>query len=206
MDAVWAAWQGAGERLVAATGAEDAHLLARCRRGDRQAQEVLVREHQQMVFRIAHHVLGNQEDALDAAQEALVTMLRALPSYRGQALFTTWLYRLTTNVCLMQRRRRQVRTRLLTDQAAADGVADGPNPEDAALSQEVQAAVRQHLARLPAALRAVVVLREIEGLAYQEVAQVVGIPLGTVQSRLSRARELLREALLADERIPKTRR
>ncbi|NIM07316.1 MAG: sigma-70 family RNA polymerase sigma factor [Armatimonadetes bacterium] len=194
----------AGRRILAES--EEARLLARCRSGDRQAQEALVRRYQDRTYRLAYDLLGNHEDALDASQEALVAMLRSLPSFRGEARFHTWFYRLTVNICLMQRRRLLTRTRILTNLAARE--LDSPSqfdPESAALGSEIQSAVREHLRQLPPALRAIIVLREIEGFSYDEIAEVLRIPLGTVQSRLSRARSLLRKALLADDRIPSVR-
>jgi len=183
---------------------EDARLIARCRAGDRAAQEALVRRHQDQVYRLACRLVGDPEEASDVAQEALIAMLRSLGAFRGEARFETWLFRVTTNICLMQRRRRQARTRLITDLAVTcceHPPAGNADPESAAASRELQGAVRECLRRLPAEFRAVVVLRELEGLSYEEIAQVLKLPLGTVQSRLSRGRRLLREALLADERV-----
>lgn len=189
---------------LSAADSEEARLLRRCRAGDRHAQEALVRLCQDRVYRLAYSLLGHREEALDAAQEALVAMLRSLRSFRGEARFQTWLYRLVTNVCLMRRRSHQARTRLLVD-APASGLEfpdERPDPEAVALRGEAQTAVRECLLRLPADFRAVVVLRELEGLSYEEIAETLAIPLGTVQSRLSRGRELLRRALLADTRVP----
>lgn len=182
---------------------EEARLVARCRGGDRQAQEILVRRCQERVYRLAYNLLEHPEEALDAAQEALIAMLRSLPSFRGEARFETWLYRVTTNVCLMRRRQLCARTRLVTDlaadiPAARAGAAD---PETAALRGETRAAVREGLRRLPAGFRAVVVLRELEGLSYEAIAEILRIPLGTVQSRLSRGRQMLRDILMADQRV-----
>jgi len=195
----------AGREKVAES--EETCLLARCRSGDREAQEALVQRYQEKTYRLAFNLLGNHEEALDACQEALIAMLRSLHTFRGEARFQTWLCRLTTNVCLMQRRRLQVRTRIFAGLAAETEQRLGrrPDPESSALSLEVQSAVRQHLRALPNEFRAVVVLREMEGLSYEEIAEVLQIPLGTVQSRLSRGRSLLREAMLADERIPAPR-
>ena len=187
-----------------AAESEESRLIARCRASDRAAQEVLVRRYQEQVYRLAYGLLGHAEDARDATQEALVAMLRSLHSFRGDARFQTWLYRLTTNVCLMQRRRHQSRTRLLTDTPldSYDRLSPEPDPESTIMTREVQAAVRQCLRRIPSEFRAVVVLRELEGLSYEEIAEILHIPLGTVQSRLSRGRRLLRDAILNDERIP----
>jgi len=134
-------------------------------------------------------------------------MLRSLPSFRGEARFQTWLYQLATNVCLMQRRRLKVRTRILTDLPPEEQEAPPADidPEWSALYRETQTAVREHLRNLPVEYRAVVVLREVEELAYDEIATILQIPIGTVQSRLNRGRRLLREAIATDERIPSPR-
>jgi RNA polymerase sigma-70 factor (ECF subfamily) len=201
-----AAWGELGES--AGVQSEEARLLARCRSGDRGSQEALVRRYQDAVYRLAYRLLGNPEDALDASQEALVAMLRALCSFRGEVPFEVWLRRLATNVCLMQRRRRRVRARLVGELASedADEASHEAGPESIALSREVQSAVWEHLRRLPAQFSAVVVLRELEGLSYEEIARTLRIPLGTVQSRLHRARQLLRAAMARDERIPAPKR
>lgn len=191
------AWEEA--RRAVGTETDESHLLARCQAGDRAAQEDLVRRCQQQVYRLARHLLGNQDDALDATQEALVAMLRSLPGFQRRSRFDTWLYRLTTNVCLQYRRRLLSRTRLVTSTEEEDlPAATTPSPETLVLDREQQAAVWRELARLPMQFRVVVVLRELEGLAYEEIAESLGVPLGTVQSRLNRGRRLLREALLAN--------
>ncbi len=181
---------------------DEARLIALCQRGDKDAQETLVRRYQATVHRLAYGLLGHPEEALDATQEALVAVLRSLHSFRGEARFETWLKRVTANVCLM--RRRQARTRVVCDgpdeesrQATPD-----PGPESVALTREVQAAVREHVCRLPVQFRAAVVLRELEGLSYTEIAGILRVPLGTVRSRLARGRRMLRESMAVDERIP----
>jgi len=178
---------------------EDSRLLARCRQGDRDAQEALVRRYQDKVYRLAYNLLGHQEEALDASQEALIAMLHSLPSFRGESQFPTWLYRLTANICLMQRRRLRRSPQIMGDQELQ--VSTLPDPAISAQRHELQEVVRQHLRNLPAEFRGAMVLRELEGLAYEEIAAVLHIPVGTVQSRLSRGRELLRQALLKDKRI-----
>jgi RNA polymerase sigma-70 factor (ECF subfamily) len=197
-----AAWDETRSGMVA--GSEEGQLIARCQAGDREAQETLVRRYQQKVYRVARALLGNPEDACDATQDALVAMLHSLPHYRGEAGFQTWLYRLATNICLMERRRLGRRTRLLAD--LPDDIVDDRSPqsgpETSALRREIRAAILTCLAHLPPELRAVAVLRELEGLSYEEIAETLQIPLGTVQSRLSRGRRVLRQALLAQGVTP----
>jgi RNA polymerase sigma-70 factor (ECF subfamily) len=196
-----ATWEKAGRRLVGES--EEAHLIARCRAGDRQAQETLVHRCQKMVYRVACSMLSDPEEALDASQDVLVAMLRSLPRFRGESRFQTWLYRITVNVCIMRRRSLRARTRLVTSFPSEPPQRPWheDDPGSAVVSREAQAAVREHLRRLPPEYRAVLVLRELEGLSYGEIAEALGIPLGTVQSRIGRGRRRLRDLLLADERI-----
>lgn len=200
-----AVWEETGTRVTAES--EEARLVARCQDGDREAQEMLVRKYQEKVYHLAYGLLGHPEEALDACQEVLVAMLRSLARFRGESRFQTWLYRITVNICIMRRRSVRARTRLITEMSAdsAQRAWQQIDPESVALSREAQAAVREHLRRLPPEFRAVVVLRELEGLSYDEIAETLSIPLGTVRSRLSRGCLLLREALLSDERIPSPR-
>jgi RNA polymerase sigma-70 factor (ECF subfamily) len=186
-----------------AAESEDARLIARCRAGDRQAQEALVQRYQQCVYRLACNLLDNPEDALDACQDALVAILRSLPRFRGESSLQTWVYRVAVNTCIMKRRSLRARTRLIVDLPAhaAESAQQTPDPGFAALRREIQAAVREHLRRLPPEFRAVVVLRELDGMSYQQIAETLQMPLGTVQSRLNRGRRLLRDYFLADERI-----
>lgn len=196
-----AAWQQAGGRVAAES--EETRLIARCLAGDREAQEALLRRYQQMVYRIAYNMLGNPEDALDACQDSLVAMLRSLPRFRGESSLSTWVYRVAVNTCIMKHRSLRTRTRVVVDIPLdeAQSAIQAPQPEAVAASREAQAAVREHIASLPPEFRAVVVLREMEGLSYEEIADALQVPLGTVQSRLSRGRRLLRERFLADQRI-----
>jgi len=196
-----AVWEEAGTRVTAES--EEARLVARCQDGDREAQELLVRKYQEKVYHLAYGLLGHPEEALDACQEVLVAMLRSLARFRGESRFQTWLYRITINTCIMRRRSARARTRLISDVPvdSARPAWQQVDPESMVLNREAQAAVREHLRRLPPEFRAVVVLRELEGLSYEEIAETLGVPLGTVRSRLSRGRLLLREALLRDERI-----
>lgn len=183
------------------TVSDEAGLIARARARDREAQEELVRQYQDQVFRLACGLLGDREEALDATQDALVSMLRSLPGFRGESSLRTWLYRLTTNVCLNRRRQARVRERFSAP-LPEDYPHDPGGPEAAMLDRAAAQAVRRHLAALPGPFRSVVVLRELEGLAYEEIAATLGVPLGTVQSRINRGRRMLRDALAAEGLAP----
>lgn len=193
-------------------------LLDLSRSGDLDAFEHLVRLHQDRVFNLAYRITGNHEDAADAAQEAFLRAYQALPRFRADAAFGTWLYRIATNAALdLVRRRPRVPPVDLpadglpanrpsvgqpwgSDPSAGYPSASHPSaegPEAAAHRREVSRRVQAALAALPPEFRAAVVLRDLEGLAYEEVARILGVPTGTVRSRISRGREAMR-ALLRD--------
>jgi RNA polymerase sigma-70 factor (ECF subfamily) len=166
-------------------------LIARSRAGDLDAFEELVRAHQTPIYNLTYRVTGNHEDAGDAAQEAFLRAFQALPRFRQEAAFSTWLYRIATNAALDLVRRRPAAppVELPIDQPAPD------DPEAEAHRREVSRRVHAALGHLPLEYRSVVVLRDLQGLAYDEIAQVLAIPIGTVRSRLSRGREALRTLL-----------
>lgn len=148
--------------------------------GDTDALEVLLRRHEGRVYGLAYRLLGNRPDALDATQEVFILLFRKARSFRGDAAFTTWLYRLTTNVCHDALRRR---ARAPQPSARLEAEA-GVTFDEAAEHLEVTDA----LARIPIDQRTVLVLRELQGLSYEEIAEAVGIPIGTVKSRIARGR------------------
>lgn len=172
---------------------DERELIARSCAGDLDAFDHLVRAHQDRIYNVAYRLTGNHEDASDAAQDAFVRAFQALPRFRRDAAFSTWLYRIATNAALDLVRRRPAvpPVELPVDQP-------GPSdPEAEAHRREVHRRVHAAVGHLPAEYRAVVVLRDLQGLAYEEIARVLQIPIGTVRSRLSRGRETLR-ALLTD--------
>jgi len=173
---------------------QEASLIARSQRGDLQAFDRLVAVHEDRIYHAAYRVTGNADDARDAAQETFLKAFRALPRYRHESAFSTWLHRIAVNAALdLVRRRPQVPPLSLEDVAlpAAAG-----NPEPEAERSELQRRVHQALGWLAPDSRVIIVLRDLQGLAYEEVAEVLRIPIGTVRSRLSRAREALRELLI----------
>jgi RNA polymerase sigma-70 factor (ECF subfamily) len=195
------------ERSASKTEADpagDADLVARARGGDRGAFDELVLRHEDRVFNMAFRMLGNADDALDLAQEVFLSAYRALGSFEGKALFSTWLYRVTVNRCRDEMRRRATvkHTRPLPLSAARDGddpAGDPParaaSPADAAAVRESHALVAAAVAALPDDAREALVLRDVEGLSYEEIAEILGVPVGTVRSRLHRARAIVRERL-----------
>jgi len=180
----------------------DAELIARWQAGDASAFEVLVRRHERRVFGLVFRMLGNREEAEDVAQEAFLALHRHGRRFRGEARFSTFVYRVAANAALNRRRslgRRRAREDALAyRQDAGDDLPSTPrDPEDAASGGEIQERVQTALLGLPRDLRMAVVLYDIEGQSYGEIAQVLRIPEGTVKSRIHRARTALRDRLRA---------
>ena len=163
-------------------------FLDRLRRGDPAAFETLVVVHQHRVFAVALRMLGNRADAEDAAQEVFLRVHRALPGFRGDAKLSTWLYAIAARLCLSrlgEAHRRLVRA----DGEALARVPDAEaDPARHLEEDEREAALRRAITELSDDRRMVVVLRDLEGLPYEEIAQILGLELGTVRSRLHRAR------------------
>lgn len=167
---------------------DDAALLARLRAGDAKAFETLVIAYQHRVFGVALRMLGNRAEAEDVAQETFLRAHRALGDFRGEARLTTWLYAIASRLCL-NRLAAAPRRHERSDEAALLRLAAPAADASAALERgELESALRQAIAELPEERRIVVVLRDLEGLAYEEIAEALGLELGTVRSRLHRAR------------------
>ena len=181
---------------------DEAALVERCRQGDDLAWEWLVRRCQGRVYGLAYHYLGSVEDARDVAQEAFVRVYRQLASFEGDR-FMAWLLRITRNLCIDQLRRRK--TRPPAEDLRADADDDtappdaAPSPEQAWLSDARRRVVHEALRRLNAANREVILLKDIQGLRLDEIAGMLGLPIGTVKSRAHRARlELARQVIAID--------
>ena len=178
----------------------DGELVARWQNGDASAFEDLVRRHERRIFRMLLRMLGSREEAEDVTQEAFLSLHRHGHRFRREARFSTFLYRVAANAALNRRRtlgRSRGRVReLRTRQAAGDDLPAAPrDPENAAAGSQAQARVQEALMALPTDLRAAVVLYDIEGQSYQDIARTLGIPEGTVKSRIHRARSALRDRL-----------
>lgn len=184
---------------------EEGHVVERLRCRDEAAFEQLVSEHEREVFQLARRMLGDHEEALEATQEAFLRAFRGLPSFRGQATLRTWLYGITLNVCRNRlssayaRSRRRSQPLMLVDETGEEHalpVPDPtPDPEQIAYGRELRSALESALAAVSSEHREIVLLRDVHGLDYGEIAATLGCPLGTVKSRLGRARGALREAL-----------
>ena len=167
---------------------DDKDLIERLRAGEPQAFEALVRAYQHRVFGVALRMLGRRADAEDVAQEVFLRVHRAIGEFRGEARLSTWLYGIASNLCL--NRLASADHRRTRPDEDAIMLAPSPAADAAAVAErsEVEAALRQAIAELPDERRIVVVLRDIEGLSYDEIAQALGLEPGTVRSRLHRAR------------------
>lgn len=170
-------------------------LVQRAQRGDPAAFVRLTQEHQGAVFAFAVAQLGDPTEACDAAQEALVKAFRKLKTYRFEAPFRTWLLQITRNACRDQFRKRQASAEGVRRYAQLCSAEPAQDPESQARAREVAVEVHSALASVDPLFREVVILFDLQGHSYQEVADICGIPLGTVKSRLARGREALRLAL-----------
>lgn len=172
-------------------------LVRAAAKGRTEAFEELVRLHEKKVYALTLRMCGNPEDARDAAQEAFLSAWRGLPSFRGEAGFSTWLYRLASNAAIDQlRRNRRQREEASLDAGEMDTPDQSPGPQEAAEGSELQRAVADGLASLSEDHRRILLLREYQALSYDEIAQTLDMDLGTVKSRISRARRALRKILL----------
>jgi len=184
----------------------DAEAVARARQGDPEAFRVLVERYQGRAYGQALRMLGDPERARDAVQEGFLRAYRGLPRFQGRSAFYTWLYRLMFNVCIDAKRRDRSGLQVEWDDAVARelpaDVEEGPQlrvapgPEEALERAELGSVLREAIDQLPGDARRTLLLREVDGLSYAEIAQALEIPTGTVMSRLHYARRQLREHLV----------
>ena len=178
----------------------DAHLVARCRDGDLTAFDELMAQHQNRVFNLCLWLLRDHDAARDAAQDVFIRAFRGLKNFRGDCAFSTWLHRIAVNVAndAHQRRKRtpQPLSELETeDREAPEAVDHSDDPAAASARRERRVAVRRALLELSEPHRVVLVLFDIEGHAYEDICAILQLPMGTVKSRLNRARAALRDKL-----------
>lgn len=184
-------------------GSREAALIQRCNTGDEDACAELVVEHQRMVFQLAFNLLGDREEALDLSQEVFLRVFKTLPAFRGQSALRTWIYRIAVNQAANRqrwwRRRRRSAQVSLDEHLERHGdireAGDGSTPDRVFVQKEVASRLWQAMERLPFDQRTAIVLREVEGLRYDEIAYSLGVAVGTVKSRLTRARQALRTEL-----------
>jgi RNA polymerase sigma-70 factor (ECF subfamily) len=173
-----------------------AEAVERARLGDQAAFARLVSATQRHVFNVALSVLGDRQRAEDATQEVYVRVWRALPSFRGESSFRTWLYRISLNTCLNQRRALRGQLRIVDDDLALDRLSDrAGDPANVMLERERDAILWTKVASLPEKYRLVIVLFYQQQLSYAEVADLLSLPLGTIKAHLNRARKALAQSL-----------
>jgi RNA polymerase sigma-70 factor (ECF subfamily) len=178
--------------------ASDQTLVERVQQGDKQAFNVLVLKYQQKVANLVSRYVRDADEALDITQEAFIKAYRALPGFRGDSAFYTWLYRIAVNTAknhLAAQSRRPPQDDIEADVAeqmdAGAALKDRATPEQLAMQHDLAQAIKAALDHLPQDLRTAITLRELEGLSYEEIAQVMDCPIGTVRSRIFRAREAI---------------
>ena len=191
------------------TQERELQLIRRVQAGETEAFEELVRAHEKTVYNLALRMTGNPQDAEDMAQEAFLKAYRSLPDFRGESKFSVWLYRIVSNVCLDLLRRQQRRpTVSLTvedeegDEAQWEVPDERYSPERLLEQKLTREAVRKGLAELPEEQREILLLREIKGLSYEEIGEILSLEPGTVKSRIFRARKKLCAFLLREGNIP----
>jgi RNA polymerase sigma-70 factor (ECF subfamily) len=181
----------------------DQQLVLRAQRGDKRAFELLVEKYQRKLGRLLARFIRDPAEVEDVTQEAFVKAYRALPAFRGDSAFYTWLYRIGINTAknYLMALGRRAPTSTEVEAQDAEGLEDGEQlrdintPESMLLSKEIAATVNATIEELPEELRTAIQLREIEGMSYEDIARIMDCPIGTVRSRIFRAREAIAERL-----------
>ncbi|MEK7230711.1 MAG: RNA polymerase sigma factor RpoE [Pseudomonadota bacterium] len=181
----------------------DQQLVERAQRGDKKAFELLVVKYQRKLARLLSRFVRDASEVEDVTQEAFIKAYRALPSFRGDSAFYTWLYRIGINTAknYLVSLGRRAPTVTGVDSEEAEGIEEGDQlrdlntPENQMMSRQLAETVNQALQELPEELRTAITLREIDGMSYEEIAQIMNCPIGTVRSRIFRAREAIAQRL-----------
>jgi RNA polymerase sigma-70 factor, ECF subfamily len=193
---------------ASATDLDDAELVVASRSGDQDAFAQLVQRHQRRVFNLVFRMLQQYEEASEITQETFLAAWQGLPAFRGDARFSTWLYRIAYNCCMKQLELRK-RDRALQVALQAEHILQRRDVDDRARDEleahGFQDLIREHLSMLPAKYRIVLVLRHLQDMTYEEMAEILTMPIGTIKTHLFRARNLLKERLEAFEQEWKTR-
>jgi RNA polymerase sigma-70 factor (ECF subfamily) len=197
------------QRVRKQLSASDRMLISRSQSGDTGAFNELIKLYEKAVFNFAYRLTSDYDDANDVAQDAFIRAFNAIHSFRGDSSFTTWLFRITTNVFLDERKKRRAHPAQSLDEyvtvgenSVAKQVEDhAPGPEAIATDKERTLAINRAIQKLPEYQRAMVVMYHLEQKAYEEIAEILEIPIGTVKSRLNRARLALKDLLAADREL-----
>ncbi len=186
------------------------NLIKRCQEGEIEAFEQLIADYEKRILNYCFRMMGNPSDAEDAAQEVFVKVFRFIGNFNGQSSFSTWLYRVASNVCLdlLRKAKRQPQNTVSIHQENDEGeeylmaIEDPePNPYERAQLSEAQHVLLDALEQLGEEQKRVIILRDIEGLSYEEIAEITNIAPGTVKSRINRARQNLKKLLEKDKEL-----
>jgi RNA polymerase sigma-70 factor, ECF subfamily len=177
--------------------------------GDSEAFETLVESYRKKVFNISLRMLGNYDDASEAAQDVFVRIFRSIKNFRKEAMLSTWIYRITVNVCTdILRKKKNSKVISLDEEIKTDDseiklqIEDNkPQPQDQAESNELRKAVRKAISLLPENYRMIIILRDIQGMSYEEISRILKTPEGTVKSRLNRARLALKDIVISKREL-----
>lgn len=188
------------QELRAGVQDPDIALIERCRDGDLTAFETLFRKYQTYVYNISLGIMCNPEDACDITQEAFLKLHRRLDGFRGDASFSTWLYRVTVNLCITELRKRNRGKVEFLDEIRHDDESSiheefGPSPDDQLELEEERAVIRKAVRGLPSDYRAILVLRHFQHMSYDEIASVLHLTISQVKTRLFRARKMFKDRL-----------
>lgn len=189
--------KGVEKRVTLSTS----ELINQFNNGNEQAFTELIQRYQHKVYNSTYRMLGNHEDALDMAQESFIRVYKNLHKFRADSSFSTWLFRITTNICRDELRKRQRKLNMHSfseyenDKKTIKNMEISDDPERISISSELNETIQEKIDQLSPEQKAVFVLKEFEGLSYKEIADVLDISIGTVKSRLSRARRSLRKDL-----------
>ena len=187
---------------------DDTLLVAASKQGDQDAFAQLVQRYQRRVFNLVFRMLQQYEEASEITQETFLAAWQGLPSFRGDARFPTWLYRIAYNCSLKQlelRKRDKALQAAMQEEQLLERAGDDHRADAELEARDRQALVQEHLSQLPAKYRMVLILRHLQEMTYEEMAEILTIPIGTIKTHLFRARNLLKERLLAFDRERSTR-
>ena len=179
---------------------EESRLIQRAAAGEAAAFNTLMGMHERRMYAVALRMCGNPEDAQDCLQEAMLRIFRSISGFKAQSSFSTWVYRITMNTCLDELRRRKNRPNTSLDGLYEEGwspMDPGASPERRAVQRDMRRQLQIYIQELPEDMRAAIVLRDIQGYSYEEIAGMLDANVGTIKSRISRGREKLREKISA---------
>lgn len=189
-------------------------LVKKSQSGDIESFELLISSYDKRAYNIAYRVMGNEEDAKDMAQEALLRVFRSIKDFKGQSAFSTWLYRIVTNVCLDELRKRKNDKYISMDSTIQtengelhmELCSDKETPESAYERVEQRELIKSAINELSEDYKSVIVLRDIQGFSYDEISNMLDCSLGTVKSRINRARNMLRDKLKSSMELSRVNR